>query len=66
MKIEILRYVFWIVICIPLIAAGVWFCVRLFKENGYINKELDEIKREKELAAMKRDLFEVSYKKRRS
>ena len=62
----IAKYAFWIVLCIPVAAAGIWFCIGLFRENRAINKELDDIEKEREIAAMKRDLFEISYQRRRS
>jgi hypothetical protein len=58
------KYVFWIVICLPVVFAGVWFSIRLFGDNGVINRELDEKKKAKELAETQRREFERSYRKK--
>jgi hypothetical protein len=62
----IAKYAFWIVICLPVIFAGCWFCVRLFKENKVINKELEIEKKKAEQAALERSIFEISYKNKYS
>jgi len=66
MAIEFAQYSFWIIICIPIVVTGVWFAVKLTKENREINKEIDEIKKEKEKAALHRKQFEISYNKKYS
>ncbi len=62
----IAKYAFWIIICLPLIAAGIWLFIRLIKENRVINKEIDDRKKEKELAIDKRKVFEQKYSKKYS
>ena len=63
---EIARYAFWIVISLPAIFAGCWFCVKLFRENKVINKELDEEIKKQEQEALERSMFEINYKNKYS
>ena len=62
----IARYAFWIVICLPALFAGCCFCVKLFRENKILNKELDEEIKRKEQEALERSMFEIRYKNKYS
>ena len=62
----IAKYAFWIVICLPVIFAGCWFCIKLYKENRVINKELEEEKKKQEQAALERSMFEITYRNKYS
>ena len=60
------KYAFWIVICIPIVFAGIAFACRLFKDNRTINREIDERKKAKQMAEMARKQFDDAYAKKRS
>ena len=60
------KYAFWIVICIPIVFAGIAFACRLFKDNLVMNREIDEKKKAKMMARDERKQFDDAYAKRRS
>ena len=63
---ETLRYVFWILLSLPILVIGIWLFHMLFNNvHARLQAEKDALK-EKQLAEQKRKEFEESYSRRRS
>ena len=63
---ETLRYLFWILLSLPIFAIGIWLFLKLFNNvHAKLKAEKDALK-EKQLAEQKRKEFEESYSRRRS
>ena len=63
---ETIRYIFWILLSLPILAIGIWLFRTLFNNvHARLKAEKDALK-EKQLAEQKRKEFEESYSRRRS
>ena len=62
---ETLRYVFWILLSLPILVIGIWL-LKLLLNNVHAKFEAEQkVIKEKELAEQKRKEFEESYSRRR-
>ena len=62
---ETVRYIFWILLSIPILIFGIWLFRSLFNNvHARLKAEQDALK-EKQLAEQKRKEFEESYSRRR-
>ena len=62
---ETLRYLFWILLSLPILVIGIWL-FKMLLNNVHAKYEAEQkIIKEKELAEQKRKEFEESYNRRR-
>ena len=66
MQIKFLQYVFYALMCLPILALGVYFFIHLVKDISEISQAEKREKQEKELEQNKRRVFEEVYNKRRN
>ena len=62
---ENLKYIFWVLMALPVLALGIYFFVNLINEIYTMFKADEKIRKEKELQKQKRREFEESYSRRR-
>ena len=66
MQIKVLQYIFYVLMCLPILALGVYFFVHLVKDIRDISRDEKRAKQAKELELNKRRVFEEVYNKRRN
>ena len=62
---ESLKYIFWVLMALPVLALGIYFFGKLFNQIYTMFKADEKIRKEKELQKQKRREFEESYARRR-
>ena len=62
---ETLRYLFWILLSLPILVIGIWLFKQLLNSVHAKYEAEQKVIKEKELAEQKRKEFEESYNRRR-